>query len=380
MMFDRLTHYLDHLYETEGVPSCDLIIHHKGKEIYRHSAGFQDIETQEPLRRDALYFMYSATKLLTVTAGMQLFERGKFLMSDHVGDYLPEFASMKVKVKNEAGQQELIHAQPMRVRDLFSMTSGLDYAPRCPEILACIAEHDNDPSTADIIRAIASRPLCFQPGEQWMYGFSHDVLLRLIEVIADMPFSEYAQKNIFAPIGMENTYFHLTDDLIPRMAAQYRFNAMINRAVDAGLTNEFVFGPSFESGGAGAISCTDDYIRFAETLTHMGLAPTGERILAERTVELMRTDCLDANTRPTYHWERMRGYGYGFGVRVLIDPMLAGTLSERGEFGWGGAAGTYIHCDPANELSVVYMQHMLNNKEFIIQPRLRNLIYAGLEY
>ncbi len=380
MNFRYLTEYIDRLYETEGIPSSDMVVYQHGQPIYRHSAGFQDVETREPLRRDALYFMYSATKLLTVTAGMQLLEKGKFLLNDPVSDYLPEFTSMKVKEKDEAGNITLVRAEPMLVRDLFCMTSGLDYAARSPEIMACVAEHDGEPTTADIVRAIATRPLSFQPGTHWAYSLSHDVLLRLVEAVADQTFADYAKANIFDPIGMESTFMHYDESLAPRMAAQYRFNGMLGRAVDVGLTNEYVFGSKHASGGAGAISCTDDYIRFAEMLTHMGLAPNSNRILAESTVELMRRDCLNESSRPDFNWPRMRGYSYGFGVRVLQDPALSGTLSSVGEFGWGGAAGAYVHCDPAKELTIVYLQHMLNNKEDIVHPRLRNLVYAALEY
>ena len=187
----------------------------------------------------------------------------------------------------------------------------------------------------------------------------------------------YAKKNIFDPIGMENTYFHANEEIYARMASQYRFDKELNRAVDVGKGNPS-FGPLFESGGAGAISSTEDYGRFAETLTHMGVAPTGARILSERTVELMRSDCLTDVNRHTFDWPRFRGYGYGYGVRVLKDPGLSGNLTPAGEFGWGGMAGAYVHCEPATQTSIVYMQHMVRNKEDIIHPRLRNMVYAGL--
>ena len=331
----------------------------------------------EPLRPDALYNVYSATKLITVMAGMQLFERGKFLMSDPVGDYLPAFAHMKVEHTNSHGATELTDARPMRIRDLFNMTSGLDYTFRTPETKACFEAAGGAPTTAQVIDALAKRPLRFQPGDRWMYGTSHDVLLRLVEVVSGEIFSEYAKKNIFDPIGMENTYFHADEAIYARMASQYRFDKELNRAVDVGKGNPS-FGPLFESGGAGAISCTEDYGRFAETLTHLGVAPTGERVLAERTVELMRSDCLTDVNRATFDWPRFRGYGYGFGVRVLKDPAASGNLTPAGEFGWGGMAGAYVHCEPATQTSIVYMQHMLKNKEDIIHPRLRNLVYAGL--
>ncbi len=381
MNFQYLTEYIDNLYELEGVPSRDIIIYQKGKEIYRHSAGFQDLKTGEPICRDALYFMYSASKLLTMVATMQLLERGKILLQEPVAKYLPEYKNPMVKTMDEKGNQSLVPARhTLRIWHLMTMTSGIAYNTSAPEILACMKEHDGAPTTADIIKAFAARPLNFHPGEHWMYGFSHDVLARLVEVVAGEPFGDFVKKNIFDPIGMKNSYYHLTDELVPRMAMQYKFDATQNKALEYGLTNSHIFGPKFESGGAGCISCVDDYILFAETLTHKGVAPNGTRILSERAIDLMRSDCLNDQTRPDFNWDAFRGYGYGFGVRTLVSPAKGGTLSTLGDFGWGGAAGAYVHADPERELSIVYLQHMLNSKEPIVHPRLRNLVYAALEY
>ena len=381
MNFQYLTEYIDNLYELEGIPSRDIIIYQKGKEIYRHSAGFQDLKTGEPIRRDALYFMYSASKLLTMVATMQLLERGKILLHEPVAKYLPEYKNPMVKTMDAKGNQSLVPARhTLRIWHLMTMTSGIAYNTSAPEILACMKEHDGAPTTADIIKAFAARPLNFHPGEHWMYGFSHDVLARLVEVVAGEPFGDFVKKNIFDPIGMKNSYYHLTDELVPRMAMQYKFDAAQNKALEYGLTNSHIFGPKFESGGAGCISCVDDYILFAETLTHKGVAPNGTRILSERAIDLMRSDCLNDQTRPDFNWDAFRGYGYGFGVRTLVSPAKGGTLSTLGEFGWGGAAGAYVHADPERELSIVYLQHMLNSKEPIVHPRLRNLVYAALEY
>lgn len=381
MNFKHLTDYIDHLYEKEGIPSSDIVVYQHGKELYRHSAGVMDLKTGEPIRRDALYFMYSASKLLTVTATLQLLERGKILLRDPVAQYLPEFADIRVRTVGARLEEALVKPRhTLRIWNLMTMTSGLPYNMKAPEILRCMEEHGGAPSTADIIAAFARRPLSFHPGEHWMYGFSHDVLARLVEAVAGIPFGQYVKENIFDPIGMQNSYFHLTEDLIPRMAMQYKFDSAQNKAIEYGLRNEHIFGPNFESGGAGCISCLDDYILFAETLTHKGLAPNGNRILAAATVDMMRMDCLDEKTRPDFNWDAFRGYGYGLGVRTLVKPVVGGTLSTLGEFGWGGAAGAYVHADPEREISIVYLQHMLNSKEPIVHPRLRNLVYAALEY
>ena len=381
MNFNYLTEYIDNLYATEGIPSQDIIVYVKGKEVYRHSAGYRNVEKAEPIRRDDLYFMYSATKPLTNVAALQLLERGKILLQEPVSKYIPEYAHPMVKVTSDRSIGSLVPAgHTLRIWHLMTMTSGIPYNSKAPEILACMEEHNGAPTTGDIVKAFAARPLNFHPGEHWMYGFSHDVLAHVVEVASGERFGDYVKKNIFDPIGMKNSSFHLTDDLIPRMAMQYRFDAAQGKAVEHGLRNEYVFGPNFESGGAGCISCLDDYILFAETLTHKGVAPNGNRILAERTVDLMRSDCLNEKTRPDFDWDAFRGYGYGFGVRTFVSPAKGGSLTSLGEFGWGGAAGAYVHADPEREISIVYLQHMLNSKEPVVHPRLRNLIYAALEY
>jgi CubicO group peptidase (beta-lactamase class C family) len=199
-----------------------------------------------------------------------------------------------------------------------------------------------------------------------------------VEGVAGENFASFVQKNIFDPIGMKNSYFHLTDDLVPRMAMQYKFDAAQNKAVEYGLRNEHVFGPNFESGGAGCISCVDDYILFAETLTHKGVAPNGNRILSERAVDLMRSDCLDENTRPDFNWDAFRGYGYGFGVRTFIDRAKGGSLTSLGDFGWGGAAGAYASVDTLHNVSFYYAQHVLSSPNRHLRPWLYNTIRADL--
>lgn len=379
MDFSALTEYLDGLYQTEGIPSSQLVIHKNGEEIYRHSAGFQDVATGEPIREDALYFMYSCSKVITVIAAMQLLEQGKFIMMDKVEKYLPEFAGIRVSgFTPKARPITTAPKHALRIWHLFTMTSGLDYDLKTPAIVACIEENHGNPTTADLVRAIAKKPLCFDPGTHWNYSLSHDVLARLVEVISGMRFSEYVKKHIFDPVGMTHSCYQLTDALVPKMAAQYRFADELGKAVDVGLVNSLVPGPDYDSGGAGVISCMDDMIRLADTMVRKGITANGDRILSECTVDLMRTDCLNDLTRPDFDWEVMRGYGYGFGVRVMVAPQKGGSLSPIGEFGWGGAAGSYFHADPLNGISIVYMQHMLNNKEPIVHPRLRNLVYAGL--
>ena len=141
----------------------------------------------------------------------------------------------------------------------------------------------------------------------------------------------------------------------------------------------FRLGSEYESGGAGLISSVDDYIKFANVLCNKGKTQKGEKILSECTIDLMRTNHLDKTSMKDFNWIQMRGYGYGLGVRTMIDKAKGGSLSSIGEFGWGGAAGTYAMIDPENEITVFYAQHMLNNQEPYVHPRIRNIVYQCLE-
>ena len=380
MSFERLTGFLDDLYENQGVPSSQIVVMKDGKEVYRHSSGYRNTETKEPIKRDDLYFMWSCSKVITTMAGLQMLECGKFLAYDRVDSYLPEFADTKVMAHDDRNGTFLQPIRsPLLIRNLFTMTAGLNYDVNTPEIKAVLAEKGNEATTADIVKAIAAHPLDFQPGAHYQYSLCHDVLARLIEVVSGQRFADYVQEHIFDPIGMKNSYYHLTDDLVPRMAKQYRFDNSLNKAVDAGLYNGLVITDNYDSGGAGVISCIDDFILLAETMTHLGVAPNGNRVLSERAVNLWRTNCFDDKLLAEFSGAQITGYGYGYGVRTLIKPQVAGTLSSIGEFGWGGAAGSYIHADPEKRVSIVYFQHMLNSKEPYIHPRLRNLVYCEPE-
>ena len=170
---------------------------------------------------------------------------------------------------------------------------------------------------------------------------------------------------------------HLTDALEKRLAMQY-LNEDAKGIRPIGAQNPYVLGPAYDSGGAGLVTTVDDYIRFADMLAMGGVGLTGERILSKATIDLMRTNHLNDAQMKDFCWIQMAGYGYGLGVRTMVDR-TRGALSPVGEFGWGGAAGAYVLIDPDNRVTAYYAQHMLNNQEPYVHPRLRNLIYSCLE-
>ncbi len=376
--FTELKKFLDFIVQWR-IPGADCAVYYKNKPVFRYCAGYADIKAKKPITIDNLYNLYSVTKVITCTAALQLFEKGKFLMTDPLWEYLPEYKEMYIQRKIDNDETELIKAKnSIKVCDLFTMSAGLTYNLNTQPIKSVKEETKGECPTREIVKAIAKDPLLFEPGTHWNYSLCHDVLGALIEVVSGKKLSEYLEENIFKPLEMNDTSFYLTEEKKQRMAMQYRFDDLTNTTADVSIKNGYVLGSMYESGGAGLISSVDDYIKFANVLCNKGRTINGEEILSKHTIDLMKTNRLDEILLQDFNWIHMSGYGYGLGVRTLMDRAKAGALSPIGEFGWGGAAGAYVMIDPDNELAVFYAQHMLNSQEPFVHPRIRNITYKCL--
>lgn len=379
MDFRRLTAFLDSLPEWR-IPGVDMMVAVDGETVFRHQAGWRDREKGLPMTGDELYWIYSASKVITCAAALTLYEQGKYLMCDPISEYIPEMRNLTVRRVRPDGQTVIEPAKDkLTMRHLFTMTSGLDYDLTRPEIISVVEETDGRAPTVEIAKAIMKRPLMFEPGSHFLYSLSHDVLAAVTEVIAGMPFRDYVRKTIFEPCGMKDSAYHLTDAMMPRMAQQYRFDDATGVAEPIGPVNGYIFGSEYDSGGAGMVTSVEDYMRFARMMTRLGVADNGERILSPGTINLMRKNHLGPAQMKDFDWEQFAGYGYGLGVRTMVDYTCSGSNGPVGEFGWGGAAGAYTLIDPDNRVTAFYAQHMLNSQEPYVHPRLRNLLYACLE-
>ena len=283
MEFQKLKAVMDTLPEY-GIPGCDAIAMKDHKVIFRYSAGLADTETGKKLNGDELFYMYSCTKPVTVTAAMQLYERGKFLMNDPVSVYLPEFAS--VRVKNGAYTVEA--ETPIMMKHLFTMTAGMSYNLTSAYIQEVRERTNGRCPTRETVAAMAKMPLDFQPGTHFQYSLCHDVLAAVVEVISGERFSEYVRKNILQPCGMNESGFRETDEVRSRLAPQYRYNDKTKRAEKTPLSNMYILGSEYDSGGAGLISSVADYIKFEDALACDGVAALRERILSPRSLNMMR--------------------------------------------------------------------------------------------
>ena len=384
MNFEYMKNFMDSLTEWI-IPGNSVVIYKDGKKVFEYSSGYSDLEKKIKKTGEEQLYIYSCSKVATVTAALQLYEQGKFLLSDPLYEYLPEFKKMYVKDGDRIKAAE----NPITIRDLFTMTAGLSYATNTPAFEKEIKLTDGKMDTRTVIKCLAEEPLLFEPGARWNYSLCHDVLAVLAEVVSGMRFSEYMKKNIFEPLDMNNSYYHAPNDVI--ISPQYIYEIQDTKnivelqqkehtsgVVKRAYGNELVFGENYDSGGAGIITTVDDYAKFAAALANSGTGLNNNRILSSATVKLMKTNQLNEAQRKTMNWRRLRGYGYGLGVRTLIDKAESGSNSSIGEIGWGGAAGATIIADTEEKVALFYAHHMLNPQEEYYQPRLRNVLYSCL--
>lgn len=377
----------------ERTPSNAVAVYKDGKEVFRYASGLADIRKKKPLTGDEHVYIYSCSKIATVTAGLQLLEQGKILLSDPLYEYIPEFKEMYVQDLNG----EVVRAKNLiTIGNLFSMTAGLAYDMNSAGFQQAQKVTNGKCDTVETIKCIAKDPLLYEPGTHWRYSLGHDVLAAVISVVSGKKFRDYMKENIFDPLQMNKTVYHLNDEIAANMAPQYTFVPTAGEVTDyveaqksgkgnegkfkdVGLENCYILGDEYDSGGAGIITTMDDYVKLMEALANFGKGLNGERILSRYTVDLMRTNSLTNEQMKDFDWKQMLGYGYGLGVRTHINRAISGMNSSLGEFGWGGAAGAAAIIDPTEHLAVFYVQHTLNPREEFYQPRLKNVVYSCLD-
>lgn len=381
MNFEPVKEFLDTCLPMLGIPGSDTIIYKGHEEVFRYQSGYDNIDLRTPVRPDALYHMYSVTKVSTCVAATQLIERGEIMITDPVSAYFPEYKNITVRVKNPDGTTEIRAAKkPLLVKHLLSMTGGLDYDLNRSGIRRVKENTDGRCPTLDIVRALAEDPFIFDPGENYQYSLCLDVVGGLVELVSGKKLGDYMKENIFEPLGMKNTSFGLTDSKLARLATQYLYdeNTKMPREV-AKDYNPYVFGSEYDSGGAGLISTVEDQILLADALTHLGMGKSGNRILSSYGTNLMRTNILNDIQRSTFNNAvQAKGYGYGYGVRTNMHPEEGGNLMPVGEFGWDGARLSYISSCPESGISIFHAEHMGRFHGTVI-PRLRNVIYSCMD-
>ncbi|MFP4017345.1 MAG: serine hydrolase domain-containing protein [Halanaerobiales bacterium] len=376
--FKDLSRLLKRFVE-EGPIGCGCAVAKDGDILYEGYYGYADKEEGRLSTEDTVYRLYSMTKVVICTAAMILFERGEFLLNEPIYEYIPEYRDTMVFHTEPNGMIHVEKAEnPILIKDAFTMSVGLPYpfgdSPTSKAMEKVREELIYKHGKFDIVteaKAMGSVPVAFEPGTHWLYGYGHDIIAALIQVISGKTVGQFLKDEIFDPLGMNDTGYRFKEDIEKRLAVYYRKNddGSFSKA-DAFLDEYHQRDAIYEAGGAGLYSTVRDYLKFSQMLA-CGGSFNNERIIGRKTIDLMRANHLNEIQLRDFQNSYLAGYGYGLGVRTLMSNAEGHSNGSIGEFGWTGFPGTYVSIDPEENFSIVYMHQMDPNMEEYHHLRVR---------
>ncbi len=363
------------------------VIERNGTVGYARAFGKQSLESGAPMAMDTIFRIYSMTKAVTSVATMILVDEGRVGLDDPIAKHLPELSDLKVGVelKDAATGETVLDLVPAEhqptIRELLSHTAGFAYG-LSPSSLVDLQYKEaglikNDEPLAEKIRKLGKLPLKHQPGSQWDYSYSVDVLGRLVEVISGQTLDVFFQERIFAPLGMVDTGFHVPEEKRARFADTYSLSLLGKLSPSTeNLGRDFLEPPIMLMGGGGLVSTAEDYLRFCRMLLNKGAAGD-TRILKEETVTLMTTDTLGERPISMLGYALgMTGAGFGLGFSVTKEPFRE-SRGALGEYNWGGAASTIFWVDPEKNMIGVYLIQILPSN-FTTPLQFKKTAYSAL--
>lgn len=406
---DRVTQWLESQITSERLAGASVLIARRGQVAYFETRGVADLETGDDFAKDSIVRIYSMTKPVTSVAAMMLYEEGCFQLDDPLSKYIPQFADTRVWVGGDANADTTVPMEtPVNIRHLLSHTSGLTYGFMQANVVDARYREEkinfpsDAPDLATWVERLAGIPLICQPGSQWNYSVSTDVLGRLVEIWSGGTLEEFFQERIFAPLGMNDSGFHVTPENHHRFTSLYAplsGGDMSNVGRTSGLTVQERRGglklqdsaagsaslkpTKLFSGGGGLMSSMFDYARFCQMLANRGELD-GKRLLGRKTVEYMRMNHLPDNRdmaamgQPVWSETSYDGIGFGLGFAVVLDPVKASIITSVGEHHWGGAASTFFWLDAEEELFVIFLTQLIPSSTFPIRRELRSRVYQAL--
>ena len=374
----RLDAAMKKLVDDKSVADLVTLVERHGKVVDYNAYGVLDVRKPDPAQKDSIFRIYSMSKPVTGVAMMMLYEEGKWQINDPVSRYIPEFAHLKVYAgKNDDGTPKLVDAQrSMTMRELMTHTAGLGYilSPNNPVDKMIIDANilNSAAPLQTMIDGLGKTPLLAQPGTRWSYSIAVDVQGYLVEKFSGQSFADFLRTRIFEPLGMKDTGFYVPKEKLPRFA-QVHTGSGANLSVDTNRPDPAVV-PLGASGGGGLFSTAMDYARFCEMLLQGGQL-NGVRLLAPRTVEMMRTNYVNPEPLKTMP----PGTGWGMDFQVVTDAAAAGEAVSDGTFSWFGIAGTWFWIDPVRDLAFVGMvQHQNLGTTRPIHALSRSLVYQSI--
>jgi CubicO group peptidase (beta-lactamase class C family) len=329
------------------------------------------------MAHNSLFRIFSMTKPIVSVGIMMLLEDGHFLLNDPIAKYIPEFANQKVGVENN-GQLDLVPLnRAITIQDLMRHTSGITYDHTGNGLVQQLYQQSRlrsrKISNAEHAALVASLPLMCQPGAEWNYSRSTDILGRLIEVITGKTLGAFLTERILAPLQMAETAFHTGEVNADRLAEPFATDPWTGEKVQL---FDMLEKPAMESGGGGLVSTTMDYARFCQMLLNGGTLD-GVRIIGRKTLQLMAADHLGPGVR-IKGTLLTPGHGFGLGFAVRTQEGMASFAGSPGQFFWSGIGGTFFWIDPKEDLFAVFMSQGPGQREYT-RTLVRNLVYAAIE-
>jgi CubicO group peptidase (beta-lactamase class C family) len=372
--------------------AVSLVARH-GKIVYFKAFGMADREAKKPMRTDNIFRLCSMTKPITSAAVMILYEEGRFTLNEPVSDFVPEFKNMKVldppvPQDKTSPPGVLVDAKrPITIFHLLTHTSGLTY-PWNARLGKAYADAgigtgllQQEGSTGDSVKKLASLPLLFQPGAAWEYSLSDDVLGYLVERASGMPFDRFLEERVFKPLGMKDSYFFLPDDKVQRLAAAYTYypdkglqlfpEGKVIKEGNLAYASDYPYrGPrTYLSGGGGLCSTTEDYYRFCQMMLNGGEL-NGTRLLSRKSVELMSLN---------HNQGKLDEFGYGLGFGVNSEPRFLTELGSVGAYYWGGFFYTSFVIDPKEDMVAIFMGQLHPTGDLNLDAKAIRLAYQALQ-
>lgn len=402
---DKVQFVLDGFVAKKEAAGLNLLVCKDGNEIGYWQAGFADLEKAQPYQRDTIARLYSMTKPVTAIAAMILMEEGKLDFAAEVFRYLPEFKDVKVCTDHGRTGKPKTASRPILIQDLLNMTSGYGYGAWGEgsfygEHLTSVLINDlnedekdggkNQITTREFARRIAQIPLNFEPGTEYNYGYSADILGAVIEEVSGTRLGEFMKERIFKPLAMNDTDFYVPESKQKRLAKVYRSledwssgqekrQLQLFTDCNLGVQDKMNHRPAFESGGAGLCSTIDDYMNFALMLINGGQL-NGHRILSENTVRRLSDSRLMPSVQQTFDIKmpHLAGYSYCNLMRVAANPGACNVFTNKGEFGWDGWLGPYVSVDRETGLTIVMTMQRCDSGTTSAARCARNIIYSSL--
>src|SRR6202022_3986595 len=360
------------------LPGATVMVARRGQIGWFEALGKQSPAASAPMAKDSIFRIFSMTKPIVSVGIMMLIEDGHFLLTDPVAKFIPEFADQKVGVENNGKLDLVPPVRPITIQDLLRHTSGITYDHTGNGLVQQLYQQSRlrsrKISNAEHAALVASLPLMCQPGAEWNYSRSTDILGRIIEVVSGKSLSAFLTERILAPLQMAETAFHTGSENANRLAEPFPTDPWTGEKVE--LFN-MLDKPVMESGGGGLVSTTMDYARFCQMLLNGGVLD-GNRIIGRKTLELMASDHLGSNVKLNGHLAGLPGHSFGLGFAVRSQPGMAPFAGSVGQFFWSGVAGTFFWIDPREELFAVFMSQGPGQREYF-RTLLRSLVYAAVE-